>query len=343
VNDHGIAIIGTGNNARAHVLAVQANSKAQLVAMCTDNHEQGKALALENGIQCEIYTDLGKMLADPEIEVVVVCTPNSLHAHQAALAAQAGKHILIEKPVALNLDELRALQNAVKNSGVKTQVSFVLRWNPYLQIAKKLITDGAVGKVFMIETCYWHSTPRAAPGHWMTTKSVAGSVFLMGGCHALDAARWLVNSDIVEVSAFGTKGIGKEWYEYPHTVEAIVRFESGAIGRVSASMGCIMPYAFNVTVMGDKGTLRDNRLWSHSFSGQTDYVTIPTNMPDSGSVMDHPFAPGLDDLITCIEEDRDTDINLSSTMNVHEALLAIDQSVEENRTVQLPPQSQLPR
>ncbi len=304
--------------------------------MCTNDPEQGRALAAETGIQCKIFTDLDQMLADPEIEIVLVCTPNNLHAHQAALSAQAGKHLLIEKPVALNLEELHALQHAVKESGVKTQVSFVLRWNAYLRMAKKLITDGAVGKVFMVETCYWHSTPRAVPGHWMTTKTIAGSVFLMGGCHALDAARWLVNSDIVEVSAFGTQGIGKEWYEYPHTVEAIVRFESGAIGRVSASMGCIMPYAFDVTVMGDKGTLRDDRLWSHMFSGQTDYVSIPTHLPTSGSVMDHPFAPGLDHLITCIENDRDTDISLSSTMNVHEALLAIDQSVQESRSMRLP-------
>lgn len=304
--------------------------------MCTNDPDQGKALAAENGLNCRIYTDLDEMLADPEIEIVIVCTPNNLHACQAALCAQAGKHLLIEKPVALNLDELRTMQHAVDQSGVKTQVSFVLRWNPYLCMAKKLITDGAIGRVFMVETCYWHSTPRAAPGHWMTTRTVAGSVFLMGGCHALDAARWLAGSDIVEVSAFGTQGIGKEWYEYPHTVEALVRFESGAIGRVSASMGCIMPYAFDVTIMGDKGTLRDNRLWSHLFPGQTDYVTIPTHLPTSGSVLDHPFAPGLEHLIDCIEQDRDTDISLSDTMNVHEALLAIDQSVETGQPVKLP-------
>jgi predicted dehydrogenase len=336
LNTHGIAIIGTGNIARAHVAAVLSNSKAYLVAMCTNDPAQGEALAVENGIQCKIYTDLDKMLADPGVEIVFVCTPNNLHAKQAALAAQAGKHLLIEKPVALNLQELRDLQHAVQNSRVKTQVSFVLRWNPFLQIAKKLVTDGAVGGVFMIETCYWHSTPRAVPGHWMTTKSVAGSVFLMGGCHALDAARWLANSDIVEVSAYGTRGIGKEWYEYPHTVEAILRFASGATGRVSASMGCIMPYAFDVTVMGDRGTLRDNRLWSHHFPGQTDYVTIPTQMPYSGLAKDHPFAPGLEHLINCIEEDRETDISLSGTMNVHEALLAIDRSVEEGGPVRLP-------
>lgn len=333
---HGIAIIGTGNNARAHVKAVLSSNKTRLVAMCTNDPDQGKALAAENGIQCEIYTDLDAMLANPQVETVIVCTPNNLHASQATQVAQAGKHILIEKPVALNLAELRVMHAAVQKSGVITQISFVLRWNPYLQIAKKLIAEGAVGSVFLIETCYWHSTPRAAPGHWMTTKAIAGSVFLMGGCHALDTARWLADSDIVEVSAFGVEGIGKEWYEYPHTVEALVRFESGIIGRVSASMGCSMPYAYNVTVMGDKGTLRDNQLWSHYFPGQTDYVTIPTQMPDSGSVMHHPFAPGLEHLIDCIEKKRDTDISLASTMNVHEALLAIDQSVETGKPVILP-------
>ena len=336
MDTHGIAIIGTGNNARAHVSAVTSNSKARLVAMVTDKPDQGRALAAANNIQCKIYSDLDQMLADSEVETVIVCTPNNLHANQATLSAQAGKNLLIEKPVALNLDELRKMHQAVLRSGVITQVGFVLRWNPFIRIAKKIISGGSIGRVFMIETCYWHSTPRAAPGHWMTTKSVAGSVFLMGGCHALDAARWLEGSDIVEVSAVGSMGIGKEWYEYPHTVEALVRFESGTVGRVSASMGCVMPYAFNITVMGDRGTLRDNRLWSHDFPGQSDYVTIPTQMPDSGSVLDHPYGPGLEHLISCIEEGRDTDISLSSTMNVHEALLAIDQSVETGQPVKLP-------
>lgn len=336
MDTHGIGIIGSGNNARAHMMAVLANSKARLVAICTDNPDQGATVAAGLGIQPKIYTDLDQMLSDHEVETVIVCTPNNLHARQATRVAQAKKNILIEKPVALNLNELHELHTAVKESGVKTQVSFVLRWNPYMRIAKKLIDDGSLGRPFMVETNYWHSTPRAAPGHWMTTRSIAGSVFLMGGCHALDAARWLAGSDIVEVSAMGTQGIGKEWYEYPHTVEALVRFEGGVIGRVSASMGCMMPYAFNVTVMGDRGTLRDNQLWSHQFSGQTDYVTIPTQMPDSGSVNDHPFAAGLEHLLTCIEQNRDTDISLSSTMNVHEALLAIDRSVEEGKPITLP-------
>jgi predicted dehydrogenase len=336
MKSYGVAVIGTGNVARGHVKAVLSNTKSKIVAFCTDLPDQAKELAAANGISPVIYTDLDKMLENPEIDIVLVCTPSNLHAHQAAKVALAGKNLLIEKPVALNLEELRLLEAAVRQSGVKTMVSFVQRWNPYMRLARKLIHDGTIGRLFMLETCYWHNTPRATPGHWMTTKAVAGSVFLMGGCHALDSARWLANSDIVEVSAFGVKGIGKDWYEYPHTVESLVKFASGAIGRVSASMGCVMPYSYNVLAFGDQGTLRDNRLWSNSFPGQTDYITIPTQMPDSGSVFDHPFNEGFNHFVNCIEEGRDSDINLASTMNVHEALLAIDRSVEEGKSLSLP-------
>ena len=120
MNTHGIAIIGSGNNARAHMIAVLANSKARLVAVCTNDPEQGKTVTAELGIQCKIYTDLELMLSDPEVETVIICTPNNLHAHQAILTAQAKKNILIEKPVALNPNELHAMHDAVKKSGVKT-------------------------------------------------------------------------------------------------------------------------------------------------------------------------------------------------------------------------------
>ena len=79
----------------------------------------------------------------------------------------------------MNLQDLREMQAAVHESGVRTLVSFVLHWNPSLNIAKRLVLEGVIGELFLAETCYWHSTPRAAPGHWMTTKEIAGSVFLL--------------------------------------------------------------------------------------------------------------------------------------------------------------------
>ena len=140
------------------------------------------------------------------MDIVILCTPNDLHASQTIQAARAGKHIIIEKPVALNLAELRAMQQAVHAASVTTIVSFVLHWTPSLLMTKRLIESGAIGRVFMVETSYWHRSPRAEPGHWFTRKDMAGSVFLLGGCHAVDAARWLAGTDIVEVTAYSTRG-----------------------------------------------------------------------------------------------------------------------------------------
>jgi len=332
---YGIAILGTGNVAKGHLVSIQATLGAELAALGTRILEKGQTWAVEQGVDCPIYTDLDNLLADDRVDIVIVTTPNNQHAAQTIKIAQAEKHILIEKPVALNLEDLRAMQAAVQASGVRTLVSFVLHWNPALNMAKNLITDGVIGDVFLAETTYWHSTPRAVPGMWMTQKEVAGSVFLMGGCHAVDAARWLVGADIVEVCAFAVDK-GKEWYDYPHTVSATIRYANDAVGRISVSMGCVMPYTFEFTLMGTKGTIRENRLYSDLLKGQDDYAVIPTQLPDSGSVLHHPFTPGLQHFVKCLEEDKETELSLDNAINVHEACLAVDLSVEEGRTVSLP-------
>ena len=332
---YGVAILGTGNVAKGHLMAIKATEGAKLVALGTRVRERGEDWAVEQGVSCPIYTDLEQLTEDDQVDLVIICTPNNQHAQQTIQLAKAGKHILIEKPVALNLQDLREMQAAVHESGVRTLVSFVLHWNPSLNIAKRLVLEGVIGELFLAETCYWHSTPRAAPGHWMTTKEIAGSVFLMGGCHAVDAARWLVGADIVEVCAFSSDK-GKEWYEYPHTVSAAVRFANGAVGRISASMGCTMPYTFEVTLMGTQGTIRDNRLYTDLLEGQDDYAVIPTQLPDSGSVLHHPFAPGLKHFIACLRAGKDTEQNLDNAINVHEVCLAVDMSVEQRRPVSLP-------
>jgi UDP-N-acetyl-2-amino-2-deoxyglucuronate dehydrogenase len=332
---YGIAIVGTGNVARGHLQAIRGNARAELVALGARTQEGGHAWAAQQGATCPIYTDLATLLADPAVDIVILGTPNDLHASQTILAARAGKHIVIEKPVALNLAELRAMQQAVHDAGVITIISFVLHWNPGMRMARHLIESGALGRVFMVETCYWHRSPRAEPGHWFTRKDVAGGLFLLGGCHAVDAARWLAGSDIVEVTAYSTRG-GRPGFDYDPTAVAIARFASGAIGRISATMECVMPYAFNFTVMGDQGTIRDNRLYSHLLAGQTDFATIPTVLPDSGDVLHHAFPQELAHLIACLDEGRQTEVSLVDVINTHEVCFAIDRSAAEGRTIRLP-------
>ncbi len=335
MHKYGIGIIGAGNVARGHYRSIQKVPGAEVVAIADNRCDDAVEWAAAQGADCPLYDCLEDLIADPNVEIVLVTTPNFLHAEQATQVARAGKHVVVEKPIALNLAELRTLERAVADSGVTSMVGFVLHWNPGLRMAYDWVRSGMIGTPFMLETSYWHATDRAAPGQWMTTRWKAGSVFLMGGCHAVDAARWLAGSDIVEVSAVTTTG-HKRWYEYDPTAIALVRFANGAVGRISACMECVMPYAFNFTVMGDKGTIRDNQLYSHLMAGQTGFATVPTVLPDNGAVDHHPFSGEWAEMIACLEAGRQPELNVAGAINTHEACLAVEISARERRAVTLP-------
>lgn len=332
----GVGIIGAGNLSTEHIKAYQNNPRTHVVALCDSARAHAEQRAARVNLQCDIYTDAEQLLRDERIQLVSICTPNNFHARQTIAAAQAGKHILIEKPVALTLDELRAMDAAVNRAGVRTLVSFVLRRNPLLKILKRQVEANAIGEIFMAEVDYWHSTPRATPDHWMSQRKISGGVFLIGGCHAVDAARFLVNSEIVEVSAYSTKGKGRPHFDYDPTAIALVRFANGAIGKLSACMECEMPYAFNIVLMGHRGTIRDNRIWSSQFAGQTDYVTIPTITPSSGAPSHHPFQAEIDDFVDAILRDQPILPDLADAVKTHEVIFAIERAAETGKPVALP-------
>src|SRR5205814_3619840 len=104
-----------------------------------------------------IYTDYSELLQDANVQAVSICTPPNLHPAETIAAAEAGKHILIEKAVANDIQSLRAMDSAVKKAGVKTVVSFVLRWNPQFMWIKRMLEESAIGKIFYAEVDYWHN------------------------------------------------------------------------------------------------------------------------------------------------------------------------------------------
>ncbi len=111
----------------------------------------------------------------------------NLHVLQGIVAAKAGKHLLLEKPVALDLAGLRELQAAVRAAGAKTVVSFVLRWNPLFETIRALLEDGVVGRLFYGEVDYLHGIgPWYRQYEWNIKKQIGGSSLLTAGCHAVD-------------------------------------------------------------------------------------------------------------------------------------------------------------
>ncbi len=321
----GVGVVGTGWVSTEHIKALEATGKAEIVALTSRTEEGARRKAEELGLKCELFTDYEKMLAHPEVEIVCIDTPNHLHAAEGILAAQAGKPFAIEKPVAITHEELHQLRDAVRASGVKTVVGFVLRWNPYVEITRRLIADGSLGKIYLAECDYRHRVGGWYSGyHWVTQAHSGKSSLLAAGCHSVDALRWLVG-EVSEVSAYAVTPPGSD-YEYPPVIVAVLRFESGAIGKVSSNFECRMPYQLNVELYGDGGTLRNNRLWSDKFAGQTDYITIPTIMPDSGDVRHHPFAGEMAHFLSCIESGVESHCNVEDAVKTHEVCIACDRS-----------------
>ncbi len=332
----GVAVHGTGWVAGEHIKSYAKRPDCRVVALCSRTREGAEAKALETGLtDARIYDSYEEMLADPAVQAVSICTPPNGHPQETILAAQAGKHVLIEKAVANDPASLGAMLRAVESAGVKTVVSFVLRWNPEFQWIQRMLKEQTIGDIFYAEVDYWHNIgPQYAQYQWNVKKEIAGSVWLSAGCHAVDAMRAFMKEDIVEVTAYGVKQ--NREYEYDSTVVAIVKFAGGAVGKISASFDVQCPYAFNIDLLGDKGAIRDNRIYAKEFfGGQTDWITVPTVRPDSGDVAHHPFDGEIAHFLDCIQQDRESFVNLADAAKTHAVCYALERSANEGRPVRL--------
>jgi len=334
----GVAIHGVGQVARAHAASWMKNPHAEIVSISSRQAESARRLVEELRIDCTVGADYDAVLADPRVDIVNISGPNHVHTPQGIAAAEAGKHLLMEKPMSLTPEENRALRDAVARAGVKSVVSFVLRWNPLFRNLKSLLASGAIGELFYVEVDYWHGiSPTWYRGwEWAHTRKTGGSTMLLGGCHAADAMRWFAGEEVVEVSAFANNKKGL--FEYDANVVAAVKFQSGTIGKTSALFDGEMPYTFNIDLAGTEGTLRDNRLWSKRLlPGQTGWSELPTILPDSADVHHHPFDAQIDHFVACILEDRESHCNIADAYHTHELCLAIDRSIAAGgRPVRLP-------
>lgn len=338
----GAAIFGAGWVAGEHARAYQACDRTRLVAVGSRKAESARKCADYAEVpDAFITTDFDELLNHPEVDLVSITTPPDVHADLTIRAAKAGKHVCIEKPLALDWNECLAMQKAVDDAGVKSIVSFCLHWNPSLLNTRALIDSGAIGEPYYVEVDYWHGMKKWYPQYpWSVTKEQGGSSLLSAGCHAVDAMRWFMGADkkVVEVAAYNVphKGDNPDWGYDPTTI-LICKFEDGTVGKTASTLDCKMPYAFNVNVLGNKGTIRDNRLWSETMMpGQTSWATIPTVLPDSGDVTHHPFNGQIETFVAGILDGAPILPDLNDAMKTHELVFAADRAAESGTPVKLP-------
>lgn len=323
----GVGVIGTGWVSDEYIHAFAGHPRTRVIALCSRTRDKAKRKADQHDLRsCACVTQPEEMMKLPGLDIVCITTPNFLHAEQTIMAAAYGKHIVIEKPIAIDWRDVRRMKEAVDRSGSTTIVSFVLRWNPLVKTCRRLLADGALGRLFYAEVDYMH---RVAPVKgippWWTSKATGGSILQENGCHAVDALRWFMRDDAVQVVALSGKY--RLDFEQDTTITLVTKFRKGGIGKVCCSCDVRCPYVFNIALYGDEGTILNNRLWSaKKFPDQDDWISIPTQAPDSGDVAHHPFSSEIDHFVDCIIRHKRTLVDLDDAIRTFEIIEAADRS-----------------
>jgi len=258
-NKLNVGIIGCGWAGDQHARAYSSSEDVKLLAFA--DIEEGKARNLGRSWGSKVWhRDYQRVLRDPRIDAVSICLPHYLHSEVAVEAAEAGKHILCEKPMANNLDEADAMIRAAKRAGVTLMVAENVRFHPINLKLKELIEQNYVGEVFLARIFRdheMHDYLRRRP--WLLDKEKAGGgIWMAGGIHDVDALRMLVGQ-IKQVTLFqATKVFGE--MEGDDTVTALLRFSSGAVGVVTESFSTktfnnVAPYGCPSILNGSIGTI----------------------------------------------------------------------------------------
>lgn len=274
-----VGVVGGGDIGLRNANSVQATRTAVITAVCDQNPDILRDLARRFDVPA--IPDYESILVRTDVDAVLLSTPHMLHASMAIHAAQAGKHVMIEKPMGVNLQDATRIEEACHQAGVRLTVNFSFRYTPAIQVARQLIRDEVVGEICGIQinhlmfkgASYWAGGYTArSPGNWRGSKDKAGGgILIMGVTHAIDYLRFCTGLEVKRVySEYGTFASP---VEVEDAIVATCQYSNGAIGSITASTNWRGTPMQEVRIWGTHGalTITENsklRFWSsHRWRG----------------------------------------------------------------------------
>ena len=248
------AIIGCGHIAQRHAALIAAIGKLQ--AVCDADEDKAHELATTYGANA--YTDTETLYANEKfIDIVVVCTPNFLHAAHTIEALKAGCHVICEKPMAINAPDCRQMIKEAANANKSLFIVKQNRFNPPVVAVKRLLDENKLGRIYSIHlNCIWNRNAAYYENSWKGTKTMDGGILYTQFSHFIDLLYWIAG-DVKKVMAYTANLAHQGVIEFEDTGVACLEFENGALGSMHFS---INSYQQNregsLMIVAEKGTVK---------------------------------------------------------------------------------------
>jgi predicted dehydrogenase len=340
----GVGIIGSQFVSSIHAEALRAYPQAELRAVASPPPGHAQAFAERFSIPHPL-TDYKKMLAMPEVDMVVVGAPNDLHCAITLDAAAAGKHVVMEKPLCLNLAEADRMIAACRKANVKLMYAEQLCFAPKYVRLKQLLDSGALGKATLVKQSEKHDGPHAA--HFWDVERSGGGVTMDMGCHAIEFFRWMLGRPKIEsvyaqmsTSVHGQKTRGED------NVILILELEGGATALAEVSWSKQGGMDDRAEVLGSQGVayadlLHGNAIETYSAVGY-DYAVEKAGSTKGWSftiyeeAWNYGFHAEMAHFVDCVQNDRKPLVTGEDGRAVLEAVFAAYESARTGRKVALP-------
>lgn len=335
-------IIGTGMVAAVHAAAIQATPGAELVAVMGRDASRTGKFSERFGVPA--YTSLEKFLAHPGLDVVNICTPSGQHASIGIQAAQAGKHLMIEKPVEITLEAADRLMAVCQAKGVKLAVISQRRFEPDVQRLRGTLEEGRFGRLGDAINKWYRSPQYYESGDWRGSyKGDGGGALMMQAIHYVDLLQWMMGQ-VCSVQAVTRTAM--------HAIEAeditlaLLTFENGAVGVLQASTAVYPGLLERLEISGLNGTVvlegGKIKLWAFQDEAATAATAGSATGPggsgagDPAAITNIGHAAQVADMVAALREGREPAVNGQEARKPLEIILAIYQSAREGRIIELP-------
>jgi predicted dehydrogenase len=324
---YGVGIVGAGTVGTLHAREIEAIEGVEVVAVADPRKVAGRGLAAEHGARW--YADGAGLLARSDVDVVVLCTPSGLHPEGAVAAAQAGKHVITEKPMAITLEGADRMIEVCRAAGVTLSVIFQYRFNRDALRLKRALDTGLFGRPILGNAIvHWHRSQGyyEEKGGWRGTWAFDGGGALMNqSIHAVDLLRWLLGP-VESVCAYA-QTLTHE-IEAEDTVTAALRFRSGALGVVQGTTSADADYPLRVEIRGTEGgaTFENSRIsdWRPSRHEQ---ILSPEELEKFPDAPHEPFgaahARQLREIFAALREGTDPPLGGEEARKALEIILGI--------------------